>query len=221
MTIKNRLLAILLTIIFFIFSAIASELLARNKNEQQINKSSTRYLSYILADEFRQTSQDLTRLCRTYVATGEEKYWQAYWQIVQWRNGEIKRPEYVDKALYRGERKKQSDIMKELNFSAQEFSLLAQANNNSNALVFYNRYTFDNEEESLYYLSLVAQKLTLNLAETKIGISGYVDKKGETLSFWNQFIPEENTIFNEIEATQLNALSTHRHFALHKQFACV
>ncbi|MGB1263678.1 MAG: methyl-accepting chemotaxis protein [Cognaticolwellia sp.] len=135
MTIKARLLAILLTIIIFIFSAIVAEFLARYKNDEQISNSSSRYLSYILADEFRQTSQDLTRLCRTYVATGEQKYWQAYWQIVQWRNGEIARPDYVDEALYRGERKKQSDIMKELEFSSQEFALLEQANVKSNALI--------------------------------------------------------------------------------------
>jgi methyl-accepting chemotaxis protein len=115
--------------------AIASQNIAQQKNDGQIENSSTRYLSYLLADEFRQTSMDLTRLGRTYVATGEQKYWDAYWNIVKWRNGELERPDYVDDALYKGERKKQNDIMKELNFSNEEFALLKEAGDNSNALI--------------------------------------------------------------------------------------
>ena len=60
----------------------------------------TRYLSYIIADEFRQTSMDLTRLCRTYVSTGDQKYWDAYFDIVNWRSGKQARPSYVNKDLY-------------------------------------------------------------------------------------------------------------------------
>jgi methyl-accepting chemotaxis protein len=135
MTIKTRLLGIFLTIIILILSAIIAQSIVSYKNDEQVNSSTTRYLSYILADEFRQTSMDLTRLCRTYVATGEAKYWDAYWEIVKWRNGDIARPDYVDAALYRGEIKKQSSIMKELSFSPAEFKLLDQANANSNALI--------------------------------------------------------------------------------------
>lgn len=115
--------------------AITSQNIAHQKNDGQIKDSSTRYLSYLLADEFRQTSMDLTRLGRSYVATGEQQYWDAYWNIVKWRNGELARPNYVDGALYRGVRKKQSDIMDELNFSDQEFALLKEAQENSNALI--------------------------------------------------------------------------------------
>lgn len=106
-----------------------------------------------------------------------------------------------------------------VNFSTPlEFEVVVINNDN---LTFFNRYETENAEESLYYLGLVAEKLNLDLQKIKIGLSGFVDKKGETLSFWNQFIPKENLIFNEIEASQLNAISTHRFFALHKQFACV
>lgn len=38
---------------------------------------------------------DLTRLGRSYVATGDTKYRDAYWDIVKWRNGDIERPDYV------------------------------------------------------------------------------------------------------------------------------
>jgi len=135
MTIKNQLIAILITIMALMVSAIFFQNIANYKNEQQNEQSNTRYLSYILADEFRQTSLDLTRLCRTFVATGDQKYWDAYWDIVKWRNGEIARPSYVDVALFPGELKKQSDIMRELNFSEAEFALLNEASKNSNALI--------------------------------------------------------------------------------------
>ena len=135
MTIKARLLVILISIIVLVFSAIATESVANYKNEKQIESSQVRYLSYLLADEFRQTSMDLTRLCRAFVATGDIKYWDAYWHIVKWRNGEEQRPMSADPALYPGKIKKQSDIMKELNFSDAEFTFLAQANTNSNALI--------------------------------------------------------------------------------------
>ena len=135
MTIKTRLLGIFLVIIMLDFGAIVAQTIVSSKNDEQVNSSTTRYLSYILADEFRQTSMDLTRLCRTYVATGEQKYWDAYWEIVKWRSGDIARPDYVDAALYRGQVKKQSSIMKELNFSPDEFKLLNQASANSNSLI--------------------------------------------------------------------------------------
>ena len=135
MTIKARLISLLIVIIFLLAGAIFSQNMASYRNAEQTNDSRIRYLSYILADEFRQTSMDLTRLCRTYVATGDKKYWDAYWDIVKWRSGDIPRPNSVDHSLHPGVRKKQSDIMKNLNFSTEEFSLLNTANKNSNELI--------------------------------------------------------------------------------------
>ncbi|WDE05889.1 methyl-accepting chemotaxis protein [Thalassomonas viridans] len=135
MTIKKKLIAILIAIVLLVTGSIVAQNIANIKNSQQAQASKTRYLSYLLADEFRQTSLDLTRLCRSFVTTGEQKYWDAYWQIIKWRNGEAPRPASADPALYPGVKKNQSDIMRELNFSNQEFDLLALANKNSNALV--------------------------------------------------------------------------------------
>lgn len=52
-----------------------------------------RYESYLLADELRQSSDDLTRFARMYVATGEDRYLRYYWNILDIRNGRISRPE--------------------------------------------------------------------------------------------------------------------------------
>lgn len=135
MTIKVRLTAILIVMIILLATAITSQKIATNKNKHQTLSSDTRYLSYLIADEFRQSSIDLTRLCRLFVATGEQKYWDAYWHIVNWRNGEVERPNNVDNNLYPDQRIKQSKIMKELNFSANEFTLLEKANSYSNTLI--------------------------------------------------------------------------------------
>ncbi len=135
MTIKVRLTAILIVMIILLATAITSQKIATNKNKHQTLSSDTRYLSYLIADEFRQSSIDLTRLCRLFVATGEQKYWDAYWHIVNWRNGEVERPNNVDNNLYPDQRIKQSNIMKELNFSANEFTLLEKANSYSNTLI--------------------------------------------------------------------------------------
>ena len=135
MKIKTRLIAILVAIMVLMLIAILCQNIATIKNEGQKQSSQTRYLSYLLADEFRQTSMDLTRLSRTYVLTGEQQYWDAYWNIVKWRAGDKARPNNVNEALYPGQRMKQSDIMVELHFSKAEFDLLDQASENSNLLI--------------------------------------------------------------------------------------
>jgi len=135
MNIKARLTSAFALITILIIGGLLSQSVTSSKNIDQTQRSNARYLSYILADEFRKTSQDLTRLCRSYIATGNIKYFDAYWNIVKWRNGEIARPSSVDKHLYPNVIRKQSDIMKELEFSSDEFLLLKQASDNSNALI--------------------------------------------------------------------------------------
>jgi hypothetical protein len=47
-----------------------------------VNSFSRRYSSYLLADELRQSSDDLTRMARTYVLTGDPVYrrpMNAFW----------------------------------------------------------------------------------------------------------------------------------------------
>ncbi len=103
--------------------------------------------SYLLADELRQSSDDLTRLGRTYVLTGDEKYEKMYFDILDIRNGKKPRPEsyyniYWDLVTEYGQKprpdtltKPLKTLMEELNFTKDEFNLLTQAQNNSDALV--------------------------------------------------------------------------------------
>ena len=103
--------------------------------------------SYLLADELRQSSDDLTRLARTYVVSGDERYEAQYWDVLAIRNGEKPRPaEYhriywdflaADERAPRPEtvRIALSDLMREAGFTEAEFAKLTEAKNNSDGLV--------------------------------------------------------------------------------------
>lgn len=109
--------------------------------------AAVRYQSYQAADELRQSSDDLTRLGRTYVVTGNEDYEKMYMDILAIRNGDIPRPEnyhtiYWDLVLNYGQKPKPDGgrislhtMMENLGFTETEFKLLEEAQNNSDALV--------------------------------------------------------------------------------------
>lgn len=115
---------------------------------QTVNQmSQVRYQSYQAADELRQSSDDLTRLGRTYVLTGDETYEKMYMDILAIRNGDKPRPQnyhtiYWDLVLNYGQKPKADGarvslqkMMENLGFTQSEFQLLKQAQQNSDALV--------------------------------------------------------------------------------------
>lgn len=109
--------------------------------------SELRYNSYLLADELRQSSDDLTRLGRTYVVTADPGYERQYMQILDVRNGKVPRPQEYHRIYWdfvaAGNAKPRPDttaisldeLMKKAGFSDAEFSKLQQAQANSNGLV--------------------------------------------------------------------------------------
>lgn len=106
-----------------------------------------RYKAYQLADELRQSSDDLTRLGRTYAVTGNDKYEKMYMDVLAIRNGDKPRPEgyhkiYWDLVLNYGEKPKPDgqrevllDAMKAAGFSEKELNYLSEAQANSDGLV--------------------------------------------------------------------------------------
>ena len=53
------------------------------QNQSQLNKvQKIQFQTYYRADELRQTSDDLTRMARTYVLTGYDKYEKIYRNIL-------------------------------------------------------------------------------------------------------------------------------------------
>ncbi|WP_431688876.1 methyl-accepting chemotaxis protein [Hahella sp. NBU794] len=133
-----------------IASTLANFLLAfylRSEVTSLKQTTETRYASYQRADELRQSSDDLTRLARTYVVTGDQKYKQMYQSVLDIRNGVKPRPQdyhriYWDLVLNAGDKPKPDGetislqkMMENLGFSQKEFDLLKQAQKNSDGLV--------------------------------------------------------------------------------------
>lgn len=83
--------------------------------------------SYRLAHELRQSSDELTRLARTYVVTGDPDYERRYWHLLEVRNGTQPRPDGTTVPL--------RTLMERQGFTPDEFAKLAEAEDNSNALV--------------------------------------------------------------------------------------
>ena len=110
--------------------------------------SYNRYLSYLLADELRQSSDDLTRLARTYVVTADPKWEEQYFAVLAIRNGERPRPAAyhriywdflaADRAPPRPAEARVAlrTLMERAGFSAAEFAKLKEAEDQSNGLVY-------------------------------------------------------------------------------------
>ena len=109
--------------------------------------SETRLKTTLVAAEIRQSSDDLTRLGRTYVVTGDAGYKQQYNDILAIRSGKKPRPEAYHRVYWDfvaagnakprpdGETVAINDIMKRLGFTKEEFGKLAEAVANSDGLV--------------------------------------------------------------------------------------
>ncbi len=116
-------------------------------SEKQIDRANeVRIRSYFLAAELRQSSDDLTRMVRTYVITGDSIYKQHFQEILDIRNGKLLRPTsynniYWDLVLADnirprayGEKKPLLQLMKEAGFTDAEFAELSKAKSNSDLL---------------------------------------------------------------------------------------
>ncbi len=106
-----------------------------------------RFKSFLLAQELRQSSDDLTRLARTYVVTGDEKWEKQYFEVLDIRNGKAERPQHYEgiywdfKAAgiappqHLGAPAALADLMKAEGFTEAEFGKLNEAKANSDDLV--------------------------------------------------------------------------------------
>jgi methyl-accepting chemotaxis protein len=70
-------------------------------NQKDLKRSQEiRYQSYLLANELRQNSDDLTRFARTFAVTGDRKYERYYNKIIQIRQGSADRPEHYERIYW-------------------------------------------------------------------------------------------------------------------------
>jgi signal transduction histidine kinase len=137
--------SILLTLgTFFVFVIVFAIYVRSEKFVDRANE--LRHQSYLLADELRQSSDDLSRMVRTYVVTDDPIYKQRYQEILDIRDGKKGRPTkyeniYWDLVLPDNQRPRPDgsavallELMRQTGFSEAEFAKLAQAKANSDTL---------------------------------------------------------------------------------------
>ncbi|GGW51938.1 putative bifunctional diguanylate cyclase/phosphodiesterase [Alishewanella tabrizica] len=137
-----RLILTILVFIVFVFSFFVYVDAERDID----NANNIRLHSFLLADELRQSSDDLTRMVRTYAVTGETRYRQHFDEILAIRNGDAPRPEdyhfiywdLVDASNQRPRPFAKSHAllarMREAGFTEHELSQLTLAKEASDAL---------------------------------------------------------------------------------------
>jgi len=118
------------------------------RSEKQIDRANeSRLQSHLLADELRQSSDDLTRMVRSYVITGNPIYKQHFQEILDIRDGKVSRPVnyhdiYWDLVLADDQRPRPDsgqkiallELMRQAGFTEEEFAKLATAKANSDGL---------------------------------------------------------------------------------------
>lgn len=141
-------LAELVSVLAMVFLSIY--LLRMQAVGQDSYKSATelRYESYLLADQLRQSSDDLTRMVRSYAVSGNSQFEQYFWDILSIRDGKKNRPNYYERVYWDfmtvanpeppfddGNKAPLEELMRLAGFTPNEFQLLSQAQRNSDDLV--------------------------------------------------------------------------------------
>ncbi|MBV8679626.1 MAG: EAL domain-containing protein [Aquitalea sp.] len=149
LTIKSNLLLLsrYYWLILLVFIAFVVSFVLYVRAEKAIDHANeTRHVSILLAAELRQSSDDLTRMVRTYVVTGNPLYQQHFREILAIREGKAPRPVdyqncYWDLVLGDDHRPQRSEPaasllqrMADAGFTPEEMTMLAKAKANSDAL---------------------------------------------------------------------------------------
>jgi len=137
----------LVVAVFMLLIALATLSLSDSYTESR-EAEINRYQSYLLADELRQSSDDLTRLARTYVASGNLRYRNQYEDILKIRDGIKPRPVKYGRIYWdylavagtepprpNGEAVSLTQLMRLAGFSDSEMAKLEEAKANSDGLV--------------------------------------------------------------------------------------
>jgi PAS domain S-box-containing protein len=129
----------------------------RYAEQRELNRAQDiRYRSFLIADELRQSSDDLTRMARAYVDTGDPRFERYFWEILAIRNGELERPPNYERSYWDlvvgdpdfqsppgGSKVSLRREMIKLGFTSGELAKLNEAENRSNELVELERTAFN------------------------------------------------------------------------------
>lgn len=187
--------------IFVVIVVIAKYQSAYSQMEQTyISKNR----SFLLADELRQSSDDLTRLARTYVITANPRFKEQYYEVLAIRNGTHPRPVnynriYWDFLAVDNKSEHSSSqiqtialhaLMEKEGFVKQELDLLSKSQSQSDALVHIEEVAMHAvegyyEDENGSYT--IRGKPNLQLAREIMHSDAYHQSKIKIMSPLNQF----------------------------------
>lgn len=117
-----------------VFIALLTAILIQNERNH-IECENIRNESFIIADELRQSSDDLTNYCRLYTMTSDSVWETKYKNVLIIQNGEHPRPDGRQISL--------NDSMLKLGFTKNEFDLLSSAENYSTKLAWMEKVAFN------------------------------------------------------------------------------
>jgi len=145
---KTLLALVFISVGVLLLLLVSNSFISRKKANELAEAQLQKYYSYQLADELRQSSDDLTRMARTYAVTGNEKYQKFFNRILTIRNGETPRPQDYNDIYWdlvtgdaeqdsaeAGEKISLESRMLSAGFTVQEFALLKDSQNQSDSLV--------------------------------------------------------------------------------------
>jgi methyl-accepting chemotaxis protein len=151
MTIRRTFILLFSAISMLAVAIVVLITMLRGTQRELSEREFARYESFRLADELRQSSDDLTRLARAYVMTGDKAYEDWYWEVLDVRNGKKPRPESYQGRIYwdlviagepnarprsaSGATVPLQTMMKNIGFTDEEFAKLKEAQANSDGLV--------------------------------------------------------------------------------------
>ncbi|WDE06832.1 HAMP domain-containing histidine kinase [Thalassomonas viridans] len=177
--------------------------------------SNNRYHSYLLTEQLRLSSDQLTLMARTYAVTGQEKYLDFFNQILDIRNGRRARPENYHRVYWdmlmpeqgkapfsNGQRQPLQQLMKQAGFSELEFAQLQQAQQASDKLTELEFRAFNEVKDAL---SLPAPYKLSPGRETALGYlysQDYLTAKARIMSHINEFYSlQENRTNRQVVTT--------------------
>jgi len=146
MNIATRILLIF-SIVFNLLAAIVISMSFLADSRQKTADAERQLHSfYKRANQLRQSSDDLTRMARTYVMTGDKIYQEYYFQILGIRDGKLPRPRHYEGSYWDFITAKEKneekygppmslfDQMKQAGITEQELAILMQSKEQSDAL---------------------------------------------------------------------------------------
>lgn len=146
-SVKATVLSISLLVLILSVSLFVVVYKMQGSQTSLIASQEQRFQSYLLADELRQSSEDLTRFARTYVVTGDTRFEGFYGEVLDIRNGVQPRPENYHQIYWdfraasqpvpegRGEKRALADRMAAMGFTDAEMERLSESQRRSDALV--------------------------------------------------------------------------------------